>query len=529
MRILPILLFFLAIRLAFGQTVILPDTNLRNKLIASYPQVMQGNVLNVSKAAALTGTLDIRNANIADATGVQYFTSIITLDMTNNQIAIMPDISAITGLQHFYATQNELSSLPSMAALTNLVDFQVMYNQLSVLPDLSGAKGLLFLYCANNNISQLPPLNQFPLLSILDAGYNPIGNSIDVSSCINLTQLHIHETGMDTIIGLGNLKKLTTLYAWSNNITSFKALDSITTITICDIFDNPITGLPYLQNKPNLNTLIVYNCQLTFEDIQPILQYNPPATFTYTPQRAIPFGNITARAGNPDTLTYPVISPLSSNIYVWLKNSIVFDSSSSPSYVFNPLASTNAGTYQLKVYNTTIPTLVLNTNTFTISVLNCVDLSIPSLDVINKDCSKGYTLDFSANQISGGTPPFTYEISTSATRKTINYPIVQNLEPGNYFLTVIDSKNCKSTDNFTLNNLENCDPVITPNGDGIMDTYFIENSGKVSVYDLNRNLVNTLQAPVVWNGTDRNGTLLDAGLYILTMDGQKTLYISIIR
>jgi internalin A len=118
---------------------------------------------------------------------------------------------------------------------------------------------------------------------------------------------------------------------------------------------------------------------------------------------------------------------------------------------------------------------------------------------------------------------------TSSTRKNTTYPLVENIEAGNYFLKVVDSKLCSASDDFILNKIDNCDPVMTPNGDGITDTYYIEKKGKVAVYDLQRVLVNTLQAPIVWDGMDRNGALLDAGFYILIMEGEKPIYLTIIR
>ena len=61
MRIIFILFFSLSLHALFGQTISLNDTNLRDKLIASYPQVMQGNLLNIANAAALTGYLNLTN------------------------------------------------------------------------------------------------------------------------------------------------------------------------------------------------------------------------------------------------------------------------------------------------------------------------------------------------------------------------------------------------------------------------------------------------------------------------------------
>ena len=530
MRIIFIIFFLLSINVVFSQTITLPDNNLRDKLILSYPQVMQGNQLVIANAAAFTGTLNLSNSNISDATGVQYFTSIITLDLSHNVLTTVPNISATTGLVNFYASFNKLISLPDMSALTQLHDFQVMNNQLILLPNLSGANNLTLLYCSNNKITQLPPLTQFPNLVNLVVGNNPFSNTtFDASPCIHLVELHVHRLGISTIIGLDKLPNLSILYIWGNNLTAIPGIDANTTLTKLFIFNNPLYDLPNLTNKPNLNTLDISKCYLTFEDVTPILQSTIPASFTYSPQRDIPYSDITARADNNYTLTYPATSPLTTNIYVWVKDGSVIDSSSSPSYSFTPIETTNAGFYTLKVYNASMPTLVLNSDTFKISVLPCIELKIPNVFVTSKDCSKGYTIDFSQNQISGGTAPFQYQLSTSSTSKLITYPITENIEAGNYSLTVIDSKNCRATSNFGLSKIENCDPVLTPNGDGITDTYFIDKTGKVSVFNLNRELVNTLQTPAMWDGTDRNGALLDAGFYILIMEGQKPIYLTIIR
>ncbi|MFN8415370.1 MAG: glycoprotein [Cytophagaceae bacterium] len=529
MRIIYIVFLTFILNTVWGQTVALPDNNLRDKLIASYPQVMQGNLLDISKAALLTGSLDLRFSNIVDASGIEYFKSIITLDLSNNQLTTIPDISGITGLINFYANNNNLTSLPDMSLL-HLSDFQVVNNKLTALPNLSGSTNLSYIFCSNNNLTAFPPISQYPTLKKLVCGQNPIAtNFIDVSNNLNLTELHVHRTGIDTIIGLNKLTNLTTIYAWSNNIKSFKGLDLITPLNICVIYDNPFTELPNMQNKTSLNTLIIHTALLTFEDLQPVLQ-NPPTTFIYAPQRLMPFPDIFPRAENDISISYPVDSPLSSNMYVWRKNGVVIDSSSSPTLTFHPIKITDTGTYQLKVYNPYIPNIRIESTEFKIKVLPCIEIDIPStLDIISKDCSKGYKIDFSQNIISGGTPPYSFVLVTNTTQKNITYPLVENLEAGNYQLKIIDSKFCSATDKFTLNKIDHCDPVITPNGDGVMDSYYIERNVKYSVYNIQRELVNTIQGPIVWDGTDRNGVLLDAGLYVLITEGEKPIYLTIIR
>lgn len=528
MKYIYIIILSLVFHIGLSQTYVLPDANLRDKLKTSYPQVMQGDLLDITKAGQLIGTLDLRWSNIIDASGVEYFTSINTLDLSFNNLTNIPNISTITGLTNFYASNNKLTSLPDLSSL-NLVDFQVVNNNLTEFPNLSGSTNLLYIFCSNNNITQLPTLSQFPLLKKLVVGQNPyISKSIDVSSCIHLTELHVHRSGLDTIIGLHKLTELTTLYAWTNNIKSFKGLDLNTKLNLCMIFDNPITELPLLSNKPSLNILNIRSCLLTFEDIQPLL-LNPPTTFSYTPQRMMSYTDITARANNNYNIAYSDNNPLSTNTYVWIKNGVVIDSSNKSTYSFNPIQYSDSGTYQLKVYNSYIPNLILESNKFKMSVLPCIEIMIPSLKIVSQDCSKGYTVDFSQNVISGGTPPFSYVLVTNTTQKNITYPLVENIEAGSYYLKIIDSKFCSASDDFNLSRIDNCDPILTPNGDGIMDTYYLEKKGKVCVYDVQRNLVSTFQAPYVWDGSDKNGVALDAGLYILIIEGENPIYLTIVR
>ncbi len=525
------IVLFLTSSMVSGQTVELPDTNLRNKLLSDYPEVMEGESLSLAAAAAHTGSLDLRNARITDATGIEHFTGITSLDLTNNLLTSLPDLSAISGLVNFYATNNQLTHLPSLATMTHLRDFQVINNQLTSLPDLPEFSAELYnLYCSSNQITEIPELSRFPNLKTLVIGNNPIAHTIDYSAATNLTSLHIHKMNIDTITGLDKLKKLSILYAWGNSIRSFSGLDSITTLTKCVIYDNPIAGLPYMGNKPDLTSLAIANCHLTFEDIVPVLQLStPPAEFSYLPQRLLSFENKIARASHDFALTYPVSNPEAGNIYVWLKNGEVVDSSSSASYTFTPLTPEDNGDYTLRVYNSDVAGLRLTANTFNLKVIPCIEFAIPFVNILSKSCTEGYSIDVSNARVAGGTEPYSYRLSNEAYNETFSEHIIENIPAGQYQITLTDNHGCTATDNFTLNRIEKCDPVITPNGDGIADTYFVESYGTVKIYDLRRRLVKTMEAPVVWDGTDQNGALLDAGYYILLQDGAAPVYITLIR
>ncbi len=515
--------------ICFAQTVELADTNFRNKLKADYPQVMQGDQLLISAANALGGKLSIREANIKNISGIEHFTSITTLDLTDNELTTMPDISSITGLINFYGNNNQFISLPDFTNQTELLDFQVMNNQLTALPDLSKSTKLKSLYCSNNKITQLPPFTQLPNLEILVIGDNQIKEELDFSILINLKQLHVHKLNLTRIIGLESLKQLQILFAWGNNILNFRGLDSNTTLTRAFLYENPITQLPYLENKPGLNTLDVHRCQLTFEDIVPVIEGGAPTFFTYSPQKPFTINNISAREESNLQLEYPINSPSTGNLYVWKKNNVTQDSSYTPFYILNPLKAEDAGVYSLKIYNSTAPSLTLYSTTFQVTVLPCIEFNLPVLDIVKKDCIKGYTIDLSNAEILGENNPFTFQLNDGRTTRLWKDYQLDHVQAGKYELTVIDAKNCTATQPLALAKIKGCDPVLTPNGDGVADYYYIEQAGQVKIYDYNRTLVNTLQAPINWDGTNRDGNPLDAGYYIVIPEGSAPIYVTLIR
>lgn len=507
----------------------LPDTNLRNKLAISYPTVIQNKQLVLSEAAALTGALNLMSANISDASGIEYFTKITTLVLSDNKLKSIPDISSITNLTNFYASNNELTSMPDFSSFTKLVDFQVMNNKLTKLPNFANPSILQSFYCSNNLLTDFPDLSQFPVLKNLVIGKNAIKKTFDYSICPQLQQLHIHQLGIDTIIGLNKLKQLNTLYAWGNNIRDLSDLDSNTTLINCTVFETQLKKLPYLKNKPNLKVLSVANCKFTFESFVEVPNTVMSQTFIYYPQKPLTFSSVSAREEQSISFSYPSSSALSNNIYVWKKDGITLDSSSSKTLTFKALKKTDAGNYMLYVYNKTYPLLTLSSTEFRLDINPCVELSNAPLSFLDQDCTLGYTLDLTSIQVQGGNPPFSFTFDNGVESKKYNERQIIQLAPGKYDITVSDIKNCVTTQKQTLNKITQCDPVLTPNGDGVADTYFIEKNGSVKIYDLKRTLIKTLQTPASWDGTNQAGTLMDAGYYILIPDGENPIYITIVR
>ena len=126
-------------------------------------------------------------------------------------------------------------------------------------------------------------------------------------------------------------------------------------------------------------------------------------------------------------------------------------------------------------------------------------------------------------ETSGGTPEYIYTWSNSETSNTNS-----NLEGGNYIVTITDANSCADTLYFTIND---ADPiiiptVITPNGDGINDTWNIKNIESVenveihifnrwgdSIYRTTTTGTNYANNTEQWDGRF-NGKDLPLGTYV---------------
>jgi internalin A len=526
-----VLLFTLIVSLkVFSQTYALPDTNLRNKLLSAYPSVMTGNLLSVPAANAYTGGLDLSNANISNASGVEYFIKTISLSLNNNKLTSIPDISGLTSLTIFFANNNQLTSLPAISTLTNIYDFQASNNQLTSLPSFAGLTNLVNIYCQDNKISSISGLNTLTNLQVLDIGNNFFNTLPDLSNLISLKQLHVHQTGIDTIIGLSALTNLEILYAWSNHIRDLSSINANTKLKIFVVGDNELKSLPVLSNKPLLYNVDFTNNYISFEDILPLTSLSTFNTFVYSPQKQFILPSYTLREKDNLTFNLGIDQGISSDWYKWYKNSVLTDSNQTGIKYIPSLTFADAGDYTLKISNPGLPGLVLQTNIGNVTIKPCLEINSLTTNVISESCTEGVNINLSSS-LGGGVGPFTYGMVASSKTDTIisSTPDFQGVSAGMYKIIVTDSRMCKASKDIPVKPARDCDPVISPNGDGIMDTYFIQETGKTSIYDIRKNLIKELSAPAVWDGTDSDGSLASDGYYAIVVNGKKIIHITLIK
>lgn len=520
--------FLLAAFIGESQYMELPDTNLRNKLIMSYPETMKGNLLDTLKAATFSGKIELVSSNIQDLSGIEYFSNIETLDLTNNKIKSIDNIVSLKKLKHVYANDNAIDSIADLTMLVNLIDFQAMNNDLKYFPNFGNPSVLQSLYLTNNKIEDFPSFENFTGLVNLVIGNNPLRSQIDVSSCSILEQLHVHLLNIDTIFGIEKLEKLRILYAWGNKISNINGLDSLKNLERIYLRNNPISLLPYLKNKPKLSVLSVEDCKLTFEDIVPILQIQNLTTVSYSPQRELYIDNYTLRAERSLRINSPLKNTESKNNYYWSKDGIPLENKLSE-LAFDAIQISDAGIYTLSIKNNLAPDLTLYIQPFEITVLPCLEIEFSNIDILDENCSSGYKVDLSKSTTLGGTQPFDFKLYNAQTDKYLDGKSFEKLPAGRYEYFISDANKCEVKIPFYLDRVSGCELVFSPDGDGIADFYLFDKPGLINIYDANRNLVNSLQAPISWDGTDINGTILDAGYYIIIPNGAQPLYITLVR
>jgi uncharacterized repeat protein (TIGR01451 family) len=279
-----IMLLFIASIWLFGASSVLaqnnftiPDAHFAAWLTANIPSAMSsGNLMDTTNVSITTRTrIDVENLGIADLSGIQYFTSLVTLDCGNGYGASNPN--TLTSLPALPVTLDSLicglnliTSLPALpASLTHLACYA---NHLSSLPVLPST--LDYLDCGSNQITALPTLpsvltvlicdqNQLTSLpALLPSGLANLSCSGNVLTTIPALPASIYSfyCGANQLTSIPTLPSSLLYFDCTNNqITSLPTIPSSTHIVNCAY--NQITSLPVLPNS--VYELNCYNNQLT--------------------------------------------------------------------------------------------------------------------------------------------------------------------------------------------------------------------------------------------------------------------------
>lgn len=535
MKRIILLLMFTGVLVLSGkaQTLPLPDTAFVNCLAKKYPATLDtSGHLILSQAANLSGALQCSHWDIQDAEGVQYFTGITELDLSNNRLSFLPDISGLKQLQELNAGNNQLLQLPSLVSLDSLKGLSVESNLLTSLPSFSPSKALEILYVHSNNLGSLPDLTGFSRLKHINAPYCNLDSLPDLSTLIALQKLECWKNNLTILPDLSTLPDIQYVNASYNRIKEFPHFKNPAPVDTIYLEFNALDSLPDFSTFPVLKKLRVYNNSLTFEDLLSILHVPGYDTLIpFRPQNVFQVG-IQRSVIESDAVEFN--TGIDTNVngvhYSWYFRGQVIKSVSSPTLIFSSVVPADSGYYYCRISHPDFPGFYLQTDSFQLEVLPCLSVDHVSTQATSITCTQPGTLTVEANAqpVPG---PFSYHLVSTLTHDTLHSStgVFTQLAEPNYTLS-ISYKNCtRQYPNLVYIPQDLCkEVVITPNGDGVDEEYFFNQSGQVIIRDKWGNIVQQLTIPAAWSGRGYSGKV-PPGLYFADINkGEEIIKLSVI-
>jgi hypothetical protein len=457
-----------------AQTVALQDTAFVATLKAQFPQVIDDdNNLIIVQANLISGPISFKNQSLTDITGINHFINITALDISNNN----------------------LKNIPSIASLTKLEQFTCSNNQLTTLPDLSNFNNLKYINCTNNKITSIP--------------------------------------------SLGNLTRLEQLLLSNNELTELPAIYTPSLIISLEADHNRLVSIPDLSSFSSLTTLKLNHNQLSFTAQTPSSKHLAFGSFTIFPQDSLgTVQTIKLFANQPLTFKTNIDTLLTNIVYVWYKNGVEYPNAELNQINFPSAQLSDTGVYTcvLSISEPGDPFYgkILYSKPFVVSE-GCIKIKQITYQLESVDCKTGTTIKIDESFNLGSKGPYLYTLKNSDTGilSTSTSPVFAHLQKGHYDVTIADNQNICSSyipNAIKIAKVADCETAIfSPDGDGLNDSYTIENIGQAEIFNRQGKRVKILSAPAVWDGTDQSGAMLDLGYYVIIINGTNKLYVTLVQ
>jgi hypothetical protein len=526
------LIFLLAIIQSQGQiTVVLKDTSFLGCLKGHYPSTINtSGQLIVAEAAKLQGSLVCQNRNIKSAEGIQYFTSVNTINLQTNYITYLPDISNLTKLKTFNVAENALNYLPEFSKLPGLQEIYAHRNKIKVVPDLSNNDSLKTLYIHSNLLDTIPDFSQLTQLVRLNLTYNNLRYIPNLDKMVSLQIFECWKNGLVELPPLDALKNLNTLNASYNNLTKVPSLGSNSSLQIVFLNDNDISKLSDFSKCPNLQNVRLYNNPLTFGELLSLVTIPGYDTlFKLNPQQPHLVG-YSQRVKEADTLMISTgIDRGVPNVeYRWYKNGVFFKSTPFDTLLIPKTLFSDSGIYKCYLKHPSFLGDSLFTDNFSVGIDPCLNFKNVYVTTSDINCLSAGTISVTGDDISNVS---SFELTSPTGNKYVNSSgKFSGLSELSYGLVLKTGTGCtKNYPNKIQLNQKDCEEVlISPDNDGVSDSYYFSEVGKVTIYDKRGQTVRTLSIPGEWDGSSEKGKVF-SGFYVADINnGKKILGITVL-
>ena len=351
---------------SFGNLVNLEWLALGNSGLNSLPESF-GDLSSVVSCFLWGNNLTELPAGFGDMQSLNY------LSLDDNQLTTLPEsFGDLDNLSRLFMENNQIISLPeSFGDLQTLDSVWARYNQIEELPESFGnLDDLNFLRLEGNNLSELPVsftnLATIKQLFLWDNQLEFLAEDFG-----NLNTIKLLDVGMNNLNELpesiGELLLLDLFSASNNNLTAIP--ESFGNLEPDSVFihSNQIAQLPSSLFDNTFDVFTIHENSLQFGSIEPFMDNNIEGFYYYDQAK---FGNDTIiEVVIGESISYTPEVSGAFNIYQWYKdNAVLADQTSNTLYIENA-TMVDQGLYQLKVTNSIVPDLELESNDIEYSVI----------------------------------------------------------------------------------------------------------------------------------------------------------------
>ena len=176
-------------RVAAEGEVIFPDPEVEKAVRASLKQD-EGPIM-IADVAEFTEFQLNQRWYIADISGIEHMTNLVTFDLSQNATADISPVAGLTKLTRLDLAQNDIEDITPVTELTNLTYLRLKDNRVSDLTSLSGLTNLTELDLWENQITDISPLASLTNLETLNLTKNQITDISPLASLVNLNHLEL--------------------------------------------------------------------------------------------------------------------------------------------------------------------------------------------------------------------------------------------------------------------------------------------------------------------------------------------------
>ena len=515
------------------------------------------NVDSIVKLTKLT-TLYAFNNQIGKLPDLSPLSKLSYLSCGSNRLTVLPDLSNNTPLFYLDFSSNQVASAKGLEKLANLQSLFVFENKLDTLPNLTNFPKLQYFMCHGNNLKALRGLDRSVQLQVLLVGDNPLDSLPDVSGLTNLSIFMAWNCGLTTMPNVSKMKNLSQLVMDENKIESVPSLNANPNLTVLKLNDNLISKLPDFSASKNtlsilklhnnqfdslpdfaifstIDSVLVQNNRLTFEDVISLAQNTKIAYSNYAPQDSVGTKQqFSIKESESFRIVLGIDKKLKTNQYKWYRNGKLYKTTTTDTLSISKVSLADSGVYACQVSNALAPMLTLNSRVFYVEVKPCIELSQLTYLTTDFDCNLGGTVNINELTIIGGHQPFTYKLVSDeiGSVRFANGNVFSNLFENSYKLEVADKKGCKVQfeSPITLKGKKGIDCkrlVINGEDNSPNNVLFFEEKGSAKVYNKEGQLVQSFSTPNSWDGRNKNGDFLP-GYYVIDLNG-KILNVTLVK